>query len=670
MIETKKIETFLNSLEKTVKVVSFDVYDTLLMRFTPTDRVFWLSSRILSKELKKNISADISPDEIYLHRKRYKKKYDRRYFFREAEWNLTMWLKSLSKEISVDQNLLLTFGKLSEIEAEFRCTELYEQALEIVGIAKERGFYVIATSDMWIETDEMVRLLKLFDLEFYAVFTSGSLGVSKRRGTIFRCIQEKMAMSKKCFAHIGDNFKADWLRPCLAGWSALLVNHSMIVKKPVFPTVHGIIEKKKSPDKEIIQILQRPQVARGLSVYYRVANYYIAPLLILFCVWQWRHFSKQEVDIVFYIARDARAMFDVYQLISSQLPGSPPCNYIRLSRKIVAIGHPDELLLNVKPLPGKLGKKRIVHWMSNFPLGPELQKKVLDSAGLDENEKFNNTNKKKLKLSIVRHQKEIKYCIDEQKQLIRDYIVQQAGGRSINKIGLVDSGWACTIQDSLRNILEEVELITGVYFGVSSEGCQPDYKNKKIGLLRDDFRNLSHFNALESSAGVIRLWDTILRETVGTATHLERDNEGKVIPVTANVSAMERLEREAGAFIKEGVIDGAKARMKSVKLLVSLLDQFSDSDIEKAAAEISKRITIHPKREIASAFLRLGFDEGVECGSKAYLGFAGIKKRVAWYPGILSFYGFPFLSKFLEPVAKIILLKKMAYRIRSKSAKI
>ncbi|WP_419655467.1 putative HAD-superfamily hydrolase, subfamily IA [Desulfosarcina variabilis str. Montpellier] len=660
MANFDKIVNFLDNLKPAVKVISFDIYNTLLIRLTPPDTVFQISSKYMSDCIRDSFFLDIPANWIYSHKNKFKLRYDRLYFIQEAEWTISMWLKAMAREISVDPEKLIELGKKIEVRAEFENTEAWDGASEVLRMAIDRGFQIIATSDMWLETEEMEALLTRFELHFHRIFSSGSMGVSKRRGTIFRRIQNEMGLPASCFAHIGDNPKADLVRPRLAGWSSLKISNPTAEKYTIFPKINGFYFKKQSLFKEILQILQGPPSSKDLSPFFRTAFDDLAPLLILFSFWQWRKFFDKNLDAVFFIARDARAMFDVYELISNFLPNSPPRFYVRLSRKLLTIAHPEDLLLNVKHLPGKAGKRKIGHWLSNFSLSTDLLSRILKDSGLDENDNFSNKSRNALKGSILRHKAEIEACAQKQKKLIKEYLFQQAGTSSLNRIGLVDSGWACTIQDCLRNTFKDAKLIIGAYLGISAQGSLPTPENQKFGFLRDDFRKFRHMNPLEGSAGVVRLWDTLLREPTGTATILSTENTGEVVPILTETSAIGNVEREAADSIQKGITKGVTKRFKAIKLLSTLLDRFSDTDIELAAATISRRITTCPGFEKASAFLNLEFDEGTENGRTASFGLSGIKEGVAWYPGILSYYRLSFIYPALEIIARLILDKKIS----------
>jgi hypothetical protein len=76
---------------------------------------------------------------------------------------------------------------------------------------------------------------------------------------------------------------------------------------------------------------------------------------------------------------------------------------------------------------------------------------------------------------------------------------------SLDRIGIVDTGWASTTQDALSVVFEETEHLCGCYFGVSDAGLAPSERSTKIGLLRDDYRQPAHVDATHRLAGALRV---------------------------------------------------------------------------------------------------------------------------------------------------------------------
>lgn len=660
LINAAVLKSYLERIPETIRVVSFDIFDTILIRLLPSEKVKRIAAEKYCKQLAEETSV-ILPPSVYLKSwSDFKLQMDKKGLFADAEWTLSEWLRKFSKQCGLDTELALRIGFESELEAEFMSLSLSKNIPDLMFSIQKKGLKLIAVSDMWLDQCLLTELLKKFGLTFDAVFTSGTMEASKRRGTIFQKIEKRMELAPKSFIHVGDNIKADFIRPRLAGWKSLWMPHSGNTFQTRLTVLSNRNGQNQNSWKEIIKLMRSSEEVYTSDPLFNMGFNHLAPLLILFSIVQWRMFRNQHIDIVFYVARDAKAMFDIYEAIENFLPYSCPRRYIRLSRKVMAITHPDNLLQNATHLAGKLGKKKVSEWLSNFTISEKIRRDILLHAGVKESDNFTPFVQKCLRFACNELLPLITKEQDIHKAIVRDYLRQEAGETSLRRLGIVDSGWACTIQDSIRSVLSDSELISGMYFGVSAQGHKPNVRNLKYGLLRDDFRKCRHHNPLESSAGVVRMWDTILREPTGTVTKLHRKRDNTIVPILSNQVIIGAKETDAAESIKRGIYDGTSERIKSISLLVNLAEQTTDTDFETAATMISRNISTRPLIDAAKAIIRLAFDEGVINGGKGYLGgFAEVKNGVAWYPGILSTMGLAWLSPILEAGARPILMQKV-----------
>lgn len=645
-------------LHPAVRVVSFDVFDTLLMRLAPSEQVVRIAVRNLCDRYGQKTSCALSFPDILNHRTQFKQKMDDHSYFHEAEWTVSQWLKRLAAEKSLSAGMLLDIGLQAEFDAEVLCLKKAEGADMALSVVRNRQLIAIAVSDTWMDQIWLERLLATFDLHFDGVFSSGDMGLSKRKGTIFKAIENRFGFQPEAFVHIGDDLKADCLRPRLSGWRSIWMPKRGDVIRFRKPAVIRKRIGRKKPWRDLVSLLMSVPETDSSNVYYRIGHDILAPLLIIFSVVQWWRFMDQQVDLVYYIARDARTLLDVYDILADILPGSCPRRYIRLSRRAIAIAHPDNYLENVKYLVGKVGRKKMSHWLSNFTISPELRRNILSYARLDEHSGFTGANRKRLWAACQRFSAEIQTEQQAQKAIIRDYLLQEAGDSSIRRIGIVDSGWAATTQDIIQSLLPETELVSGMYLGVGYQGMKPDSRNLKYGLLRDDFRNCAYHNPLESTAGVIRVWDAILQEPTWTVTSLERTSDHRITPVCNHQRAIKQKKKQIAEAIRRGVCDGAYPRRQTASIMAALSDQYDSSEFERAAVHIAKRITTQPSRDIATALINLKIEEGTADDAASSIGIGGILSGTAWYPGILAKMGLGGMSPVLESVASVLIKVK------------
>jgi hypothetical protein len=213
---------------------------------------------------------------------------------------------------------------------------------------------------------------------------------------------------------------------------------------------------------------------------------------------------------------------------------------------------------------------------------------------------------------------------------------------------VVDSGWAGTTQDVLAHVLD-VDRVTGVYLGVSDLGRPSSARSAKVGVLRDDARTRPWMNALDRTAGVIRLWDTVLREPHASVSGLERD-EGVVRPVLD--SATEPTEEQR--LLTDALVRGTVEGLRSLRPGFAWLDANPSLDVDAVGAfacACSRALAVSPERDVARALLALRYEEAD--GSTWSLGWDAIRDRRAWYPGLLSGAGLRPAARLLERAGRV-----------------
>ena len=616
------------SRKKGKKIVSFDIFDTALLRIVCSEDVSLLSAKTLSALALSNTGIEISPKKISDSRKVFQKHKESI----SMEWTVSEWLKDSAKDFGVDPMAFCELGRKSEIEAEISGLEANPE-IEYV-FRKLRNDHIekiIAISDTWHDEEDLNTILNHFGIYFDAVYTSGTRKSSKADRAIFDIVQKEHPGFD--FFHIGDNLVSDFVNPRIQGWKSIWVprTHPMLpvwIPKPLWK---GPLKPK--PEDSIARILTNGKNASRDDLY-QLGYFFLAPVLILFSLIQWKYFRENRVEIVFFIARDGKIPFEAYKKISPLFPESHSIFYCRLSRKSVLLFHPARLFEKALPIPGKFGRKTMGEWIDNFEIDEDLKTILLSEAGVAESSKFDYAARNKLVRIFEKHEDEIQKQIHVRADMARDYLAALAGGK-LERVGFVDSGWAATIQDCLRNALSETQVVCGAYLGVGSQGERPFRFSKKYGMLRDDFRKCPHHNPVDASAGAIRVWESLLTEPVGSVARLERQN-CEVKPVLRSPVDIGPREKKIYSTIQKSVSARIDDSQREIKRLVDFLDIWSFEDLEKAASLFSRHITVAPSRKVSAAIIGRKFEEGAAGAKSSSLGLRGIRTGTAWYPGIVA----------------------------------
>jgi len=196
------------------KVVSFDVFDTLLIRpfWFPTDLFFFLDKEIetffgaagvitfssIRRDAEKKVREKVGADGI--EDVTFQQIYD----YIEAT------------AIFPKETVQLMMQK--ELELELRFCSARKSAKKLVQFAVDKGKKVIATSDMYLPSDFIKKLLYKNGFDgVEEVFVSCESGLTKWTGKLYGHVMNHVHVSKHEIIHIGDNLKTDVKVPLKLG---------------------------------------------------------------------------------------------------------------------------------------------------------------------------------------------------------------------------------------------------------------------------------------------------------------------------------------------------------------------------------------------------------------------------------------------------------------------
>lgn len=191
------------------QVVSFDVFDTLLMRpfFSPTDLFHlldcYINELVPSTDYLVFTNIRIRAEELARTRKRID----------DPSWE-DVTLDEIYTEVEKICPKLKPFIptiKEKEIALELKYCNARESGKELVECAIACGKRVICTSDMYLPTDVIKKLLKNSGYEgIDYVYASCDIGLTKGSGNLFDYVIKKEKVDSPInIVHIGDNWISD-----------------------------------------------------------------------------------------------------------------------------------------------------------------------------------------------------------------------------------------------------------------------------------------------------------------------------------------------------------------------------------------------------------------------------------------------------------------------------
>lgn len=318
---------------KQYDVISFDVFDTLIMRkvLLPRDVFFLLdernNTRWKDKELlmsRVEVVRDIS-DEFY---------------------DLKAVYDSLEKKLEItDVERDKLYKDELDIE-ELVCTPRKEMVDLVNTLSKKKRIYII--SDMYLSKGFICRLLKKHGLICdVPIWISSEEKMDKKRGEIWRrLIGENEG---KRIVHVGDNKESDYLSPRKYGISSIQIPSASKLWEE--STAKGYISKISTSEESIFaglicsRLFSNPFILNNshgrviINSYEDIGYVLIGGAVISFLDWLLKIAREQKIERIFFFARDGYWLVRYYEYMVSELniENAPAAEYFPISRCVVMI---------------------------------------------------------------------------------------------------------------------------------------------------------------------------------------------------------------------------------------------------------------------------------------------------------------------------------------------
>lgn len=202
------------ALSDDIKVVSFDLYDTLVVRkvgnpnnvFKAVEEKYkriygkpcnYLGIREKAEEIarKKSDLDEVSFDDIF---------------------DEFLKISGFSRE-TIDKL------KVLELETEFETSAPNNEVIEIFNKAKGLGYKVIIVSDMYLDQVFLEEILIKCGIRGYKkIYVSSSVGKAKKKGKLFSYVLDDLNIESKDMLHIGDNPISDYFIPKMKSINSFL----------------------------------------------------------------------------------------------------------------------------------------------------------------------------------------------------------------------------------------------------------------------------------------------------------------------------------------------------------------------------------------------------------------------------------------------------------------
>lgn len=328
------------------EVISFDIYDTLLVRHfgRPKDLFLYLENDEKIQSMlgsgnfaKLRISAEQRARE---HIKRQGKLLD------PTIWDIYAQLGELA---GLRKDQLEVLSQLEQ-EAEVSFAAQRPAVKLLYDAAVGSGKRVILCSDMYLPVSTIERTLCKCGYNAHSdLFVSSAVGATKKHGTIFRHIEDVLGISAENFVHFGDNKhsdigsaeKANWRAFKIFSVSEMMFGPSALEAGVVVPKVDSIDKIPSVAARHNYAIIANKMFgsligdARSETTPYDFGYASIGPFVLSLALWMRRHCSEKGIAKIHLLARDGFLPMKAMALLDGTLGKETVSSYLPISRKVL-----------------------------------------------------------------------------------------------------------------------------------------------------------------------------------------------------------------------------------------------------------------------------------------------------------------------------------------------
>lgn len=513
---------------KSYSIVSFDIFDTLVLRRVaePRDVQLLMEQRLV---------REFGPD-------RYQG-FARKRFDAELDLMKKVWSSDRSKEVTLDgiyENLYAFHPELHqqqinlpkmEIGFELKVCVPNERIKQVYERALDLGKRVIIVSDIYLPQQVIEDILSSCGYIGYdKLFVSNEFGCNKASGKLFDRVLEVLDEKPSEILHIGDSPNADEKQPRARGIAAI-----RIAKGADLP----IIGRYKSKERDIHSSLfcgemQNYFASLHQGTPYDIGYAILGPMCLAYSEWLARHAIAKNIEAIYFIAREGWFLKKVFQLYAEAYDIPVESHYFLGSRRSLTIP-----LLERETFCEDLCKVLI----SNKPmelsiylelLGLELCDRDVRKFGYSsKNDIIDPGNSPEGKEKLVRFlegfSEEIFALARAEKTAYLQYL-EEIDFFDRTNIGLADSGWFGTGQSKLQKLVGERcsgHKLFGFYFAMHEKA------KKRFNSESQGYGYLYHFDDLggdlEEFLELARTIEVLLSAPSESIKRFIK-KEGKVVP--------------------------------------------------------------------------------------------------------------------------------------------
>lgn len=348
--------------DKNIKVISFDIFDTLLVRpfLYPTDLFYFLEKDFLKE-------FDVKSYYEFAQIRIEEEKRIRNIEGLKNNLNEEVTLKQIYDQMAIDYGFdRKKLEKIEKRECELEIKFCYQRKFvkQLYDLARYNGKKIIATSDMYLPKETILAMLKKCGYEVDALYLSSDIGLGKYTTNLFKYIMQNNNNLASEYLHIGDNWQSDVENPVKVGWKSFHIQKTTDIFMGYHPVIYGgnIFNSIKSTGMDVdllaaewgfvgyrcaMAIIANKLFDNPMVSYNKNSNFDIDPYVVgysvlgeyLFAVTDWirNEVQNTKCSTIHFIARDGYLPMRAFEIFKKYYRNLPNTNYLYASRKSMMV---------------------------------------------------------------------------------------------------------------------------------------------------------------------------------------------------------------------------------------------------------------------------------------------------------------------------------------------
>ena len=296
---------------KKAEIISFDIFDTLLIRpyMCPVD-VYEHMGRIYG----------------HLHYRQERIQAERKAHLKHPELD-DVTLDMIYEEI--DEKLY--YLKQKEMDWEEMILRANPETKSIYDHAVAAGKKIIIVSDMYLSAAFLSKVLqKNGYFNWYKIYVSGEYGKTKRHGTLYKLILDEMKVPANKILHIGDHPEADSKIPAQLGIRTVLYKKILTKFLQKNKRISKFsIETKGRLDASIIIAIMAYRWLQGkigavppMNYWESLGFFYAGPLVYGYSRFVEQKAREHQIKNLLFVARDGHTLYKIFNTFNTEIKNS------------------------------------------------------------------------------------------------------------------------------------------------------------------------------------------------------------------------------------------------------------------------------------------------------------------------------------------------------------